>query len=407
MILLRLAPGLKSALGAKILTTVQTKCTNNCLLVTRDYPSDENLYKYPFVHRRVLGYRDHGTEVEVFNLGAHGKRPFYEFEQVHCQAGSLHDLSKLLSDNHYQTILVHGLSADIWPALLPHIKNTRIFGWLHGSEIHSLHRFATLGKSQAECVASETEFEKRIEFWRKLLKPMPANLELVFVSRFSADYVMNDLGFTLPEKQYHVIPNPIDTKLFNFQSKSDNQRKKIISIRPFDTSGYANDLTVKAILALSEKPFFNDLEFRIIGDGKLFGQTLAPLRKFDNVTIEQRFMHQHEIARLYKEFGIFLAPTRFDTHGVSRDEAMASGLVALTNNVAAVGEYANENCAILAGKDEYLPLAAGLEKLYAEPALFQKLSKAAARQVSRQTANNIIIPQEIELFTRPPVSKAK
>jgi glycosyltransferase involved in cell wall biosynthesis len=369
------------------------------LVVSRDYPSYARLYKYPFVHRRILGYREHGFGVDVFSLGVGGDLSSYEFEQVNCLTGSQQALSKLLETVKYESIVVHGFSREVWPTLRPFMDETRVIGWLHGSEIHSLHRYATMGKSQEECEDEEQTFQRLMVFWREVLNPMPEKLELVFVSQFAAVDAMRDLGFELPKKRYHVIPNPIDTQLFNYVPKPDSQRKKILSIRPFDTTRYANDLSVKTILALAEKPFFDDLEFRIIGDGPLFDTTLQPLRDFKNVTIEQRFIRQHEVADLYKEFGVLLVPTRMDTHGVSRDEAMASGMVALTNNVTAIPEYADETCAILAGADEYLPLARGIENMYSDPALFQTLSRAAERQVQKLTSNDIIIPREIELIS--------
>src|SRR3569833_4493530 len=36
------------------------------LVITRSYPTARDLYRYPFVHRRVLGYRAAGHEVAVF-----------------------------------------------------------------------------------------------------------------------------------------------------------------------------------------------------------------------------------------------------------------------------------------------------------------------------------------------------
>jgi hypothetical protein len=73
-------------------------------------------------------------------------------------------------------------------------------------------------------------------------------------------------------------------------SKPTDQRKKILSIRPYASRTYANDLSVKAILALSGKPYFKNLEFLMIGAGKLFDEVLEPLRGFSNVHIEKRYL---------------------------------------------------------------------------------------------------------------------
>src|SRR5690606_36798808 len=104
-------------------------------------------------------------------------------------------------------------------------------------------------------------------------KDVPDNIHMIFVSRYFAEEVMEDLGFRLPSGSYSVLHNPIDTDLFGYQEKDVSQRKRILSIRTFATRKYANDLSIGAILALKDKPFFHELEFRIIGDGDLFEET--------------------------------------------------------------------------------------------------------------------------------------
>ncbi|TQR28849.1 hypothetical protein DMB92_08920 [Campylobacter sp. MIT 99-7217] len=115
-----------------------------------------------------------------------------------------------------------------------------------------------------------------------------------------------------------------------------------ISAKIFSSKKYANDLSIKAILELSKKDFFKDLSFKIIGDGELFDELVKPLKEFKNISIEKRFLRQNEISKLHKEYGIFLNPTRWDSQGVSRDEAMSSGLVPITNKLAAIFIAKNE-----------------------------------------------------------------
>jgi glycosyltransferase involved in cell wall biosynthesis len=114
---------------------------------------------------------------------------------------------------------------------------------------------------------------------------------------------------------------------------------------------------------LSNEPFFNELEFRLIGDGALFEETVAPLRDYPNITVERRFLTQNEIAALHKEYGIFLCPSRWDSQGVSRDEAMSSGLVPVTSSIAAIPEFVDEDCGVLAPAEN----AEGLSKGHHKP----------------------------------------
>jgi glycosyltransferase involved in cell wall biosynthesis len=137
------------------------------------------------------------------------------------------------------------------------------------------------------------------------------------------------------------------------------------------------------------------MEFRMIGDGPLFEETLAPLRKYRNVYIEQRFLNRDEIAALHKKQGIFLCPTRWDSHGVSRDEAMSSGLVPVTNAVAAVPEFVDENCGIVAPAEDAEKMAQGIATLFEQPERFAAMSEAAAKRVRKQSDAQQIIRAEI------------
>lgn len=93
-----------------------------------------------------------------------------------------------------------------------------------------------------------------------------------------------------------------------------------------------------------------------------------------------------------------MIPTRGDTQGVSRDEAMASGLVPITNAVAAIPEFVDESCGILVPAEDYKAMADGIEKLYNEPEYFLKLSGNAAKRVRKQTAREFTICKEEELI---------
>jgi glycosyltransferase involved in cell wall biosynthesis len=286
----------------------------------------------------------------------------------------------------------------MWAVLEKYIDTVKIIVWLHGAEIHPWHRRAFNYETDAERDLAKLESDKRMSFWHSVLNTMPANLHMVFVSNSFAQEVFEDLGFDLPENQYSIIHNPIDTERFAYHTKSVEQRKKILSIRPFASRQYANDISVQAILELSKQPFFKELEFRIIGDGKLFEEIVTSLHQFPNVTIEQRFLTHSEIAELHREYGIFLCPTRWDSQGVSRDEAMSSGMVPITNAVAAIPEFVDKSCGILAPAEDVKAMAEGIMDLYENPEKFQAMSAAAAKRVREQSSKLIITRKEFDVF---------
>jgi len=140
------------------------------------------------------------------------------------------------------------------------------------------------------------------------------------------------------------------------------------------------------------------LEFAFVGDGVLFDMTLEPLKSLANVKIEKRFLKQSDIAKLHKEYGVFLTPTRMDSQGVSRDEAMASGLVPVTNNITAIPEFLDKSCGILAGADDYIGLAEGIVHLYENPNLFLEMSKYSAKRVRQQSGYSQTIQRELDII---------
>jgi glycosyltransferase involved in cell wall biosynthesis len=368
------------------------------LLLTNVYPSEQRLYRNAFVHRRVVGYREAGLDVDVFAMSE--SQASYEFDNVDVLSGDASVLDKILKANGYESILVHFLDPEMWRVISRHRHHCRVLVWVHGAEIQPWHRRAFNYGSEQERQEAVRASDSRMQFWREVLGCRHPNLHFIFVSRYFAEEVMTDVGVRLHESQYSIIHNFIDTNLFQYHEKPADQRKKVLSIRPYASRKYANDLSVEAVLALSKESYFNDLEFRFIGDGELFDETLAPLRGFPNVRIERRFVEQHEIASLHRNYGIFLCPTRMDSQGVSKDEAMSSGLVPVTNAITAIPEFVDAESGMLAGEEDAEGLAAGIDKLVNDPAMFQRLSRNAAQRVRVQCGEAATLARERDLIAR-------
>ncbi|WP_322995286.1 FkbM family methyltransferase [Castellaniella sp.] len=369
------------------------------LLLTNHYPSYDDLYRNGFVHSRVKAYAEQAVAVDVFRLRKDQPISWHEFQNVDVTTGSQHALRRMLGSGRYRHVLVHFLNPDMWEVLQEFINEIEVTVWVHGAEINPWYRRKFNIDTPEQEAKAKAQSDLRMAFWKGLLQAMPAKLHMVFVSNSFAQEVMEDLGFSLPEGQYSIIHNPINTELFSYIEKPIEQRKKILSIRPFASKTYANDISVKAILELSKEPFFEELQFTIIGDGQLFEEILKPLKKFKNVNIERKFITQNEIADLHKQHGLFLCPSRYDSQGVSRDEAKASGLVPLTTAVAAIPEFVSADCGILADAEDHKGLAEGIKQLYQEPDRFARMSAAAAARVRKQLDKSMIIRQELKIFS--------
>lgn len=369
------------------------------LVVTNHYPAYADLYRNGFVHSRVMAYQEKNVNVDIFRLRKHEAVSYHEFQNVDVVTGCQSTLAKMLESGQYKSVLVHFLDPEMWEVLKRFTHMVKVVVWVHGAEIQPWWRREYNYSDESQLAVAKVESEKRMAFWRETLSNMPANLKLVFVSRYFAEEVMEDVGFRIPEDQYEIIHNPIDTDTFSYVEKPATQRFKVLSIRPYASAKYANDLSVEAIKILSKEHYFEDIEFRMIGDGALFDETLSDLRQFKNVKIERGFLRHEQIAALHKEYGLFLCPTRMDAQGVSRDEAMSSGLIAVTNGVTAIPEFVDHDCGILADADNAQMMADGIKKIIESPDLFSKMSYAAHKRVLNQTAKGQIIERELNIIT--------
>ena len=368
------------------------------LLLTNHYPSYDDLYKNAFVHTRVKAYKEENINIDVFRLREETSVSYHEFENIDVITGPQEALENMIKHGKYKSILVHFLDINMWNILKKFVNEINVIVWVHGAEVQPWHRRKFIYKNNQEINDAKKTSALRMDFWKNVLDPIPQKLKIITPSKYTALTMMEDIKVEIPPKQYQVIHNVIDINQFTYKIKSPEQRKKILSIRPYASEIYANDLSVETVLLLAKKPWFNELEFKFIGDGVLFDEVLEPLRNFENVSIERGFLMQDEIANLHKEYGIFLVPSRMDSQGVSRDEAMSSGLVPVTNNVAAIPEFVDEKCAILVDEEDANAMAEGIEKLFHNSELFLEMSKNAAKRVRQQTSKEFTIQKEMELI---------
>lgn len=384
----------------------ETQKNSEYLLVANAYPSDKALYRNGFIHRRIKGYEQAGIKVEVFYMHPPAKTSYvYEYDGISVTVGDETALEIHLESRRFTKILVHFASPAMLKPIVRITPATPVIVWIHGFEAESWHRrwFNFIGSSEeirSAVAKNESHYADQLDFMRWLYTTDELDITTVHVSEWFQKHIVEpDAG--VETQNSHVIPNFIDDKLFDYQSKSSEQRLKILSIRPYASMKYANDLSVKAIIELSKRPYFEKLEFEIRGEGHLFDTILEPVRKFKNVNIIKGFLSQEEIADRHKVFGLFLCPTRFDSQGVSMCEAMSSGLVPITTDSSAISEFVeHRNTGTLSPSEDAIDLADWIERLYFNPELFQRLSQNAAERVREQCSQDGAIRREVELISK-------
>lgn len=374
------------------------------LVIANAYPSERALYRNGFIHRRIKGYEQHQLSAQVFYLHPPANKSYaYQYDGVHITVGHADSLREFLKVRTFKKILIHFASPDMVYPIRDVCPSTPIVVWIHGFEAESWHRrwFNFIDSSdqiRAAVHKKAAYYDNQLAFMRWLYTTDELSVQTVHVSEWFQKHIVEpDAG--VETQNATVIPNFIDDDLFTYVSKHPEQRLKILSIRPYASMKYANDLTVKAIIELSKRPFFNKLEFELHGEGALFDRILEPVKQFENVKVSKGFLSQDEISRKHKEFGIFLCPTRFDSQGVSMCEAMASGLVPVTTDISAISEFVKHNISgTLSAPEDAKGLADWIQRMYFNPELFQRLSQQAASDIREQCSVEGAVKRELSLI---------
>lgn len=366
------------------------------LILDQNYPHLDNLMGDVFVHVRVKEYAKH-HEVKVFSYFQEPSVIVYEGITLE-RFDDVNKLAAAVKEYKADKILVHFyqpwmLEKIIRPTKAPVIIWVHLFeaiGWyrrLFNYTLYSPVFFQFVLKN----IKQQLGFRRMVKYANRT-----GRIRFVFVSDWIRRTAEKDILAAI--KTYDVIPNPVDVSLFAYRPKENELRKKVLVLRSFDSAKYANDVYVNGLLLLAKRNTFQDFEFTIRGKGWMFDKLLAPLRGFKNITITEGAVRQVLIPELHQAHGVFLCPTRQDSHGVSMCEAMSSGLVPITSNNSAIPEY------VEGGKSGYLTdnsakaIADALEDLLNNPQKFESMSQAAAKKIRERCDINVISKQELSII---------
>lgn len=375
---------------------------SDTLVLAKQYPAYDDLYKYGFLHSRLRAYKSQGVLVDMFKINNQfpaGK--LKEFEGIDVCVGDKELLRRTLASGQIKKVLVHLIDEHMWSILREFKDQLQIYIWVHGAEIRSWKRKASELESMAkeEVVRQKKLSDNRKVFWQNLIdKDLNNNIQLIFVSSIFLQESEVDIERKIPETNVNIIHNYIDNQIFSYNEKHPEDRFKILSIRPYANKNYGNDMTVHMIEELSQYKDFKKFQFSLYGDGVLFEELVKKVKHFENVTVHKKFLNHAEIAKLHKCNGIFAVPTRLDSQGVSRDEAMSSGLVSLTNAVSAVPEFVDDSCSLLVPGEDYKAMAREVIRMVENPDEFLRLSKAGSQRVAEKLNFDETIGKELKLF---------
>jgi len=368
------------------------------LVVLNEYATVDNQYANGFVHRRIKQYQNSGMRVDVLVCKRKQLSDVYVYDGVTVLTGYINELLGVLASRRYKSVSVHFLTFEMWRCLQSNLpESTNLIVYVHGYEVRNWVRIPW-EISNRDNLNAQIERSLQIEdTWKSIFDINSRVDRFVFPSEWWLKAVEEDMGLVI--RKSIVIPNVVDTELFNYVEKDPDQRKNLLWVRNGRKFNYAADVAAEILRRLAETPVWESLKITLVGDGKYF-EEFNEFRDCENVKIIDGYISQQEISRLHKQHGLLLVPTRFDTQGVSRDEGMSSGLIPITSPVAAVPEFVNDSVAILGSEDDFDTWLERIISVIDSPSLFAEYSRKAAEHIRSLRPIQKTIGEEMTLMKK-------
>lgn len=372
------------------------------LLIVPDYPNNFN-QSFQFVHDRVREYKKE-FDVDVFCFNKSKKRD-YNFENVDVKIGDKNKFLDLLNNNNYDIFLFHFLNEKYSSFIIKYLKEKKVCIWFHGTDSLSWKRrlsslnFVGINQLNPVVILRTLGFillnKVRIYYIRKINEYCP-NVVFVFVSEWNK--LASEKDLKIKYNNSVVISNYLKSNVYSYKEKQSADRLNVLSINNYFNLVYAGDITQKIILAFSKKKEFNNFKFSIYGNGKLFNKYTKKIAKFKNVSIHKKTFNEFGIKEVHDQNGIFLYPKRGDSQGISRCEAMSSGLVPIASDVEAVSEFSpTGTCYLVNSVDDFVN---ALIKVYNDPKDYLSRSIKSSKLIQEKLCYEKTIQKEINLIIR-------
>lgn len=367
------------------------------LVLVNHYPGEIPQYAERFVHTRVAEYiKQHECLVASFKVSGD-----YIFEGVPVvRLSDENHFYALLKDYRPDRILVHFALKRIIRMLKP--VDIKIIVWIHGYEALGWYRRLFDVKFPdpftwsfiRRLIGNTSQQLSLRSFIRRSNKHQ--SILFVFVSLWMWKTMEKDTLTRIQQRR--IIPNPVEDLYFRYITKSNEQRYRILIIRPFTSPKYALDMVRDTLLGLAEDPVFEMLSITIFGQGPLWDEITRVLKPFNNIRLCNFFLNKAGMAEAFLDHGIILCPTRQDAQGVTMCEAMSCGLVPVTSKSSAIPEFVEDgyNGFTASSVNE---LILRIKQMVYDTDLFQRLSGNAAASIRAKAGMEDVIRKELEAIT--------
>lgn len=377
---------------------------SDILLITPMYPSMNNPYSATFVYSKVKKYLEFGINPDIVVATNNEKRLYrYNYKGDIINKVSFDDLRNIIQTGHYTKILVHFLDRQIGNALLAcDLDRTEIVVYCHGADVDLWNPNIFTGYFEPDHVFTQDEnvFRyDRLDVLREFEKRK--NVKWIFNTKWNYENTKAVVGLSFDN--HEIIPCVIDEDEFAYINRDDGKKYNVLVLKKMDNvRQYAVDLAVRIITRLSDKEYFNKMHFTVAGAGDYQTELMHPLRKYNNVTIVDRFYDHSEINGVFREHGILLAPSRYDTQGVTVGEGAMSGMVVISSSGTGVSDMLPEELGTFFNNDSIEDAVNIIDDIITGKKRLSVLSREFHDAISESASRDKVM-QEAELIKQAPI----
>lgn len=369
------------------------------LILCPSYPDGSGSYGGQFVRARVRRYLDYGVSASVLVINPRRRADLRHdrLDGIDVWRGSKGALREVMRRANPDVIGIHHPEPTLWSIASALPERTPFIVWVHGYEARS---WRELEFNHADSTPAQRRRLDALDVERRSTIASVferSHTDVVFVSDFMRGVAEEFAGGS--PRRGHTIPNLVDPADFAYVPKRAEDRHRVLWVRSFERFNYANDIARDALLELSNESVFERFEFTIVGDGALFDEVVGPLRHFPNVSVSRGFVEHEELAALHRRHGVILAPSRWDSQGLTSQEAMSSGLVPITTKIAAIPEFISTKAGYLCEPEDPSALAAALRQIDDGPERYLQMSAEASASIQRACGPGATVALEADLIT--------
>jgi glycosyltransferase involved in cell wall biosynthesis len=184
-----------------------------------------------------------------------------------------------------------------------------------------------------------------------------------------------------------VVPNTLDLSHYKFRSRQP-LRPMLLSNRNFEPL-YNVECVLRAFAIIQNQ--YPEARLIVAGDGSQREKLHQVTRELElkNVEFPGR-IEQKDMPTLYDRADIYVNATNIDNMPVSLIEAFSCGLPVVTTNAGGIPYIASDNqTALMVEKNDHQAIARSVIHLLEDPALSQRLCKAARENCVRYTWSSV------------------